>query len=295
MEHSKSRQNLISSKNANELAKVLIGCYRKDDATDFEVYSAALVAMLSEYPEAVVRYITDPRTGLPSTQKWLPTIFEVRHACEEQLERIADRRKASEHSNITAENYDERALAYGKAHGFFVLRKWGRDGGEAATPAQWQAWKSWRESKGFPTAFMEAAGRYQVPSEWPEDFDREAGYSDRDWRAAAKSVVTADERREVIARVRAAYPAIYADHQATARARAASTLAAMCEARGVSLDSLPDRHGYRSPGRIGAAIPVASASGPPMRLSPAALASLGLPPADARPEPPEPAYDEGEF
>lgn len=63
--------------------KILCGCYRKDEAGDPDVYAAGVGAVLSDYPDDVVEYVTDPRTGLPSRCQWLPTIKEVRDACVE--------------------------------------------------------------------------------------------------------------------------------------------------------------------------------------------------------------------
>ncbi len=34
----------------------------------------------------MVEYVTDPRTGLPAKLKWLPTVAEVREACEKRAE-----------------------------------------------------------------------------------------------------------------------------------------------------------------------------------------------------------------
>lgn len=61
----------------------MFACYRKAEATDPEIYAAAVAAVLSDYPQAVIDYVTDPRTGLPVKSKWLPTVFEVKQACEE--------------------------------------------------------------------------------------------------------------------------------------------------------------------------------------------------------------------
>jgi hypothetical protein len=68
--------------------EILIGCFRKGDAENPEVYTRALALILSEYPESVVRRVTDPRTGLPGRSQWLPTIAEVRHACEVEMKPI---------------------------------------------------------------------------------------------------------------------------------------------------------------------------------------------------------------
>ena len=60
----------------------MFGCYRKTDANDPEVLAAAIAATLAEFTRDVVEYVTDPRTGLPATSKWVPNVFEVREACE---------------------------------------------------------------------------------------------------------------------------------------------------------------------------------------------------------------------
>lgn len=80
---------------ATERAAILFGCYRKGDAADPEIYTAAIAAVLSRYPAEVVVTVTDPRTGLPSRCQWLPTVKEVRDACEAEMEpvRAAERRE----------------------------------------------------------------------------------------------------------------------------------------------------------------------------------------------------------
>lgn len=60
----------------------MFGCYRKADANDPEIYTAAIAATLADYEPEIIQYVTDPRTGLPSKLKWLPTVAEVREACE---------------------------------------------------------------------------------------------------------------------------------------------------------------------------------------------------------------------
>jgi hypothetical protein len=68
---------------AVERAKLLAGCYRKSDAADPETYAGAVAAVLAEYPPDIVQRVTDPRSGLPSKLQWLPSVKEVRDACEE--------------------------------------------------------------------------------------------------------------------------------------------------------------------------------------------------------------------
>ena len=67
---------------------MMFGCYRKQDANDPEIYVAAVTAILSEYPDSVIETVTDPRTGLPSKIKWLPTVAEVKSECESHMYRV---------------------------------------------------------------------------------------------------------------------------------------------------------------------------------------------------------------
>lgn len=80
------------AKYAAERARLLFGCYRRGDANDPETYVAAVAAVLSAYPEETMRFVTDPRSGLPGQKKrdpktgqeWsgLPDVADVRSACE---------------------------------------------------------------------------------------------------------------------------------------------------------------------------------------------------------------------
>lgn len=73
---------------ASSRASLMFGCYRRAEASDPEIYAAATAAVLSEYPQEVIDYITDPRTGIPSTSQWLPSVFEVRKACKAHVEHL---------------------------------------------------------------------------------------------------------------------------------------------------------------------------------------------------------------
>ena len=70
-------------------AQILFGSYRRDDAANPETYAVSISMVLSEYPRAVVDLVTDPRTGIASRQNFLPTVFEVKDACEAEMKRIA--------------------------------------------------------------------------------------------------------------------------------------------------------------------------------------------------------------
>ena len=64
-------------------AKLLLGSFRTGDATDPEVYAGAVIAVLADYPDDVIELVVDPRSGLPSRMNWLPTIAEIKSACED--------------------------------------------------------------------------------------------------------------------------------------------------------------------------------------------------------------------
>lgn len=62
-----------------------MGSYRKGEAADPEVYVTSVATVLTRYPATVARYVTDPVHGLPGKTNWLPTIAEVRAACEAEM------------------------------------------------------------------------------------------------------------------------------------------------------------------------------------------------------------------
>jgi hypothetical protein len=86
---SMARQDEITSY-AAQRAKLLLGCYRTGDANDPQVYVAAITAVLARYPEEIITRVSHPVTGLPSKKGWLPTVKEVRDACEHEFEPIRE-------------------------------------------------------------------------------------------------------------------------------------------------------------------------------------------------------------
>lgn len=82
---SMARQEVLTSY-AAERARLLLGCYRTGEANDPVTYVAAITAILARYPEEIITVVTHPATGLPSKKGWLPTVKEVRDACEEEFE-----------------------------------------------------------------------------------------------------------------------------------------------------------------------------------------------------------------
>jgi hypothetical protein len=65
--------------------KRLLGCYPAGKPADPQVYVAAVTAVLANYPNEIVRRVTDPVSGLPSRCKFLPTIAELTEACGELM------------------------------------------------------------------------------------------------------------------------------------------------------------------------------------------------------------------
>jgi hypothetical protein len=48
---------------ATDRARLLVGCYRKSDAADPEVYARAIVAVFMRYPKSVIIAVTEPATS----------------------------------------------------------------------------------------------------------------------------------------------------------------------------------------------------------------------------------------
>jgi hypothetical protein len=76
--------------------RMLFGSYRKGEAADPEVFVSSVAAVLARYPDDIVRAVTDPFNGLPSEGDWLPTIREVREACERRMAPIYREQKRAQ-------------------------------------------------------------------------------------------------------------------------------------------------------------------------------------------------------
>lgn len=50
---------------------------------------ASLGMVLEQYPDEVVIYVTDPRTGIQRKAKWPPTISEIVEACDQHAAYLA--------------------------------------------------------------------------------------------------------------------------------------------------------------------------------------------------------------
>jgi hypothetical protein len=64
---------------------MLFGCYRRGDANDPDTYVNAVAAVLAVYDVDLIREVTDPRTGIQTTEKFssfMPNAGELRIYCE---------------------------------------------------------------------------------------------------------------------------------------------------------------------------------------------------------------------
>lgn len=94
-----------SKADLTKAARLLLGCYRSGDASDPEVYVGAVMAVLGEYSLPVIERVVDPRGGLPSKLKWLPSIAELKAECEyyaEKEEATRRFREAQERARLPA-------------------------------------------------------------------------------------------------------------------------------------------------------------------------------------------------
>jgi hypothetical protein len=69
---------------------VLFGSYRRGDANDPDTYVAAIAAVLSLYEPDLIREVTDPRTGIQTTdrfQTFMPNAGELKRYCEAEAVR----------------------------------------------------------------------------------------------------------------------------------------------------------------------------------------------------------------
>lgn len=64
---------------------MLFGCYRRVDANDPDIYVAAIAAVLAIYDADMIREVTDPRTGIITSEKYMsfmPSVGELKNYCD---------------------------------------------------------------------------------------------------------------------------------------------------------------------------------------------------------------------
>jgi hypothetical protein len=67
---------------AYQRATLMFKCFRWDDAADPQTFIDAAASILADYDDDIIELVTDPRTGIPTKQKWPPQPQEVKSACD---------------------------------------------------------------------------------------------------------------------------------------------------------------------------------------------------------------------
>jgi hypothetical protein len=79
-------QPSTSQTHASRRAQILFGSYRRGDANDPDLYVASIAAVLARYPADLMRDVTDPNTGIQTTEKFaafMPNAGELKRYCDE--------------------------------------------------------------------------------------------------------------------------------------------------------------------------------------------------------------------
>lgn len=66
----------------------MLDCWRTGSANSTDTYLTAVAAILARYPDQVIYDVTSPTDGLPVQLTWMPSLKEVRDACDKQMEPI---------------------------------------------------------------------------------------------------------------------------------------------------------------------------------------------------------------
>lgn len=74
--------------------KAVFASYRIDLFSDPEGFKNSLGAVLEQYPDEVITYVCDPRTGIQRRCKFPPSISEIVDACDEHRAFLEKLRKA---------------------------------------------------------------------------------------------------------------------------------------------------------------------------------------------------------
>lgn len=126
---------------AAERARILLGCYRKGEANDPALYGKAVAGLLSQYSQNVIYEVTNPLMGLPSRTDFMPTLKELKHACELEAQRenrINNSRplrvlpKQESKPDLSKPSYEQLLRAHGRPVGAFEKPndEWNKLGGE---------------------------------------------------------------------------------------------------------------------------------------------------------------------
>jgi hypothetical protein len=73
---------------ALQRGKIMLDCWRTGSANSTDTYLTAVAAILARYPDQVIYDVTSPTDGLPVQLTWMPSLKEVKDACDKQMEPI---------------------------------------------------------------------------------------------------------------------------------------------------------------------------------------------------------------
>lgn len=82
MSDKNSENTPMGLKKATQKADRLFGFFPPSSASDPEIFMTGVVNLLATYPEWVAERIMSTTTGLPAKHTFLPSIKEIREACE---------------------------------------------------------------------------------------------------------------------------------------------------------------------------------------------------------------------
>jgi hypothetical protein len=147
----------VLTQTATQAAILLLSCYRHGEAANPEIYTDSVISVLSCYSADVIRRVVDPRSGLPSRLKWLPTIAEIKEACDAEMapiRREQDRRRRLEQTRkalgppLSDREPRGQTLAEMRLTIDEFLRKHGRPIGPNEAGTQWE--KYWGAGRAKP-------------------------------------------------------------------------------------------------------------------------------------------------
>ena len=145
------------------MAARLYGSFRRDDASDPDVFLQGVAAIFRNYPTDVLNQVCDPFSGLPSKSTFPPSFREIKDACEEILD--IGRRQRKRDDSIREQLAD-------------------RDRHEAAVAARRELRMSYSEiMDDFARAGITFHSRPAPSDISVEQIKRDYGISDEDWDA----------------------------------------------------------------------------------------------------------------
>jgi hypothetical protein len=92
-------------------AKLIAGCYRRDEAHDPEIFAAALAVLIAEYPENIISQASDPRCGIVTEfPNGLPNIGQIKTFLDNKAESL--RQQTERQRRITQQLSDRQQAAH---------------------------------------------------------------------------------------------------------------------------------------------------------------------------------------